>query len=58
MVQEAGGKVVDGSGKPLLFNRHEARHHGVVAANATLADGLQRMWNEAMSQIARDGTRR
>jgi myo-inositol-1(or 4)-monophosphatase len=47
MVQEAGGKVVDGAGKPLRFNQHEARHHGVVAANAELADGLQRLWAEA-----------
>jgi myo-inositol-1(or 4)-monophosphatase len=49
MVQEAGGKVVDGNGKALLFNRQEARHHGVVAANEPLADGLQVLWMKAMS---------
>jgi myo-inositol-1(or 4)-monophosphatase len=49
MVQEAGGKVVDGNGEPLLFNRHEARHRGVVAGSPKLADGLQRLWIQAMS---------
>ena len=49
MVQEAGGKVVNGSGKTLLFNQKEARHHGVVAANGQLADGLQDLWMKAMS---------
>jgi myo-inositol-1(or 4)-monophosphatase len=49
MVQEAGGKVVDGNGKTLLFNRQEARHHGVVAANGQLADRLQDLWIKAIS---------
>lgn len=49
MAQEAGGKVVDGSGKMLLFNQPEARHHGVIAANEALADGLQMLWMKAMS---------
>jgi myo-inositol-1(or 4)-monophosphatase len=52
MVQEAGGKAVDGDGKPLLFNRHEARHHGVIAGNAGLADGLQSLWIQATSPRA------
>ncbi len=50
MVQEAGGKAVDGNGSPLLFNRQEARHRGVVAANDHLADGLQNLWMKAMSE--------
>lgn len=50
MVLEAGGKVVDGNGKPLLFNQQEARHRGVIAANGHLADGLQDLWTKAMSE--------
>jgi myo-inositol-1(or 4)-monophosphatase len=52
MVQEAGGKVVDGNGHGLLFNRPEARHRGVVAANRYLTDGLQNLWAKAMSESA------
>lgn len=50
MVQEAGGKVVDGNGNSLRFNQPEARHRGVVAANGHLADGLQNLWMKAVSQ--------
>lgn len=50
MVQEAGGKVVDGNGNDLRFNQREARHRGVVAANGPLADGLQNLWTKAMSE--------
>jgi myo-inositol-1(or 4)-monophosphatase len=49
MVQEAGGKVMEGAGNDLLFNRPEAKHRGVVAANAALAAGLQQLWAEAMA---------
>ena len=31
MVEEAGGKVVDGEGKPMRFNRELPKHRGVVA---------------------------
>jgi len=41
MVEEAGGKVVDGNGKTLLFNRRETKHHGIVAANGKLTDAIQ-----------------
>jgi myo-inositol-1(or 4)-monophosphatase len=41
LVEEAGGKVVDGAGKVLLFNSRELRHHGIVAANEKLTDGIQ-----------------
>jgi hypothetical protein len=41
MVEEAGGKVVDGNGKTLLFNRRETKHHGIVAANEKLTDAIQ-----------------
>jgi myo-inositol-1(or 4)-monophosphatase len=41
MVEEAGGKVVDGNGKTLLFNRRETRHHGIVASNEKLTDEIQ-----------------
>jgi myo-inositol-1(or 4)-monophosphatase len=50
MVEAAGGKVVDGSGKELQFNQREPRHRGVVAANAPLSAGLQGLWEEAMAQ--------
>jgi myo-inositol-1(or 4)-monophosphatase len=50
MVEAAGGKVVDGSGKDLLFNQREPRHRGVVAANAPLSEGLQDLWEAAMAQ--------
>jgi myo-inositol-1(or 4)-monophosphatase len=50
MVEAAGGKVVDGSGNDLLFNQREPRHRGVVAANASLSEGLQNLWEEAMAQ--------
>jgi myo-inositol-1(or 4)-monophosphatase len=49
MVEEAGGRVVDGEGKQLMFNRHEIRHRGVVAANEALSHGLQELWAAAMS---------
>jgi len=50
MVEEAGGRVVDGSGKTMLFNQAEAKHRGVVAANASLTEGLQDLWAKAMSE--------
>jgi myo-inositol-1(or 4)-monophosphatase len=41
MVEEAGGKVIDGNGNALLFNGCDAKYHGIVAANQKLADELQ-----------------
>jgi len=49
MVEEAGGKVVDGEGNTMTFNRELPKHHGVIAANASLTGGLQGLWNEAMA---------
>lgn len=48
MVLQAGGKVVDGSGAIMTFNRQLPKHRGVVAANNHLSTGLQSMWAEAM----------
>ena len=48
MVLEAGGKVVDGSGAVMTFNRQLPKHRGVIAANGNLSTGLQGMWAEAM----------
>lgn len=48
MVIEAGGKVVDGSGAVMTFNRQLPKHRGVIAANGNLSKGLQGMWAEAM----------
>ncbi|HEY7221612.1 MAG TPA: 3'(2'),5'-bisphosphate nucleotidase CysQ [Candidatus Binatia bacterium] len=49
MVEEAGGKVVDGEGKTMNFNRELPKHRGVVAANACLSEELQSLWAEAMA---------
>jgi myo-inositol-1(or 4)-monophosphatase len=49
MVEEAGGKVVDGEGKTMNFNRELPKHRGVVAANAGLTAGLQALWADAMN---------
>ncbi|MGE5216771.1 MAG: 3'(2'),5'-bisphosphate nucleotidase CysQ [Chloroflexota bacterium] len=48
IVEEAGGKVVDGTGERVLFNRQLPKHRGVVAANPALAVGLQGLWAHAM----------
>jgi myo-inositol-1(or 4)-monophosphatase len=48
MVEEAGGKAVDGDGKAMMFNSQSAKHRGVVAANAGLTTELQGLWAEAM----------
>lgn len=53
MVEQAGGRVVDGEGKQLMFNRHEIRHRGVVAANEALSHGLQQLWAAAMSESSK-----
>ena len=50
IVEEAGGTVVDGNGKTVMFNRPDARHKGVVAANATLAHGLQGLVAEVLAE--------
>jgi myo-inositol-1(or 4)-monophosphatase len=47
MVEEAGGKVVDGDGHSLRFNREPAKHKGVVAANPSLTADLQQLWAAA-----------
>jgi myo-inositol-1(or 4)-monophosphatase len=49
MVEEAGGKAVDGDGKLLEFNRHPAKHKGVVAANPGLTGDLQALWAAAVA---------
>ena len=49
MVEAAGGTVLDGDGKPMMFNQEHPKHRGVVAASAALAPGLQKLWAEAMN---------
>jgi len=49
MVEEAGGKAVDGDGNALMFNRQPAKHKGVVAANAGLTGELQELWAAAVA---------
>jgi myo-inositol-1(or 4)-monophosphatase len=48
MVLEAGGKVIDGAGAVMTFNRQLPKHRGVIAANGSLSSGLQDMWADAM----------
>lgn len=50
IVQEAGGVVLDGAGKGLLFNRPEAVHRGIVASNDILAQTLQGMLAKSLSE--------
>ena len=49
IVEEAGGKVVDGDGNLLMFNRQPAKHKGVVAANPSLTGDLQELWAAAVA---------
>jgi myo-inositol-1(or 4)-monophosphatase len=50
MVEEAGGKVVDGGGKALAFNRRESKHHGIVAGNQLLTDEIQSLVAKVLAQ--------
>jgi myo-inositol-1(or 4)-monophosphatase len=50
MVEEAGGLVLDGSGKRLIFNQQSVIHRGVVASNQRLTGPLQEMLEEALVQ--------
>lgn len=50
IVEEAGGKVVDGDGNALRFNREPAKHKGVVAANPDLTGDLQQLWAAAAAR--------
>jgi myo-inositol-1(or 4)-monophosphatase len=49
IVEEAGGKAVDGDGNLLRFNRQPAKHKGVVAANPALTGDLQGLWAVAVA---------
>jgi myo-inositol-1(or 4)-monophosphatase len=48
MVEQAGGLVLDGAGKRLVFNQTEAVHRGIVASNENLARPLQEMLAKSM----------
>ena len=41
LVEEAGGTIIDGNGKPPMFNQSVPRHRGIFAANAPLVRKLQ-----------------
>ncbi len=41
IVEEAGGIVVDGGGRGLVFNQENPLYRGIVASNGSLAQGLQ-----------------
>jgi myo-inositol-1(or 4)-monophosphatase len=50
LVQEAGGAVVDGNGKPMSFNQPDCRFRGVVAASRSLVRGLQGLVAQVIEQ--------
>ena len=50
MVEEAGGMVLDGSAKRLVFNQESASHRAVVASNQALTVPLQGILAEALAQ--------
>jgi myo-inositol-1(or 4)-monophosphatase len=50
MVEEAGGKVLDSNGKRLSFNQQDPRHHGIVAANPKLAEGIHGLVARVLAQ--------
>lgn len=50
IVEEAGGKAVDGDGNLMMFNRQPAKHKGVVAANPALTAGLLGLWAAAAAE--------
>ena len=43
IVEEAGGVVVDGGGRGLVFNQEDTQYRGIVASNEILAQSLQGM---------------
>lgn len=50
IVEEAGGIVVDGSGRGLIFNQQDTQYRGIVASNEALARGLQEMLAKILSE--------
>jgi myo-inositol-1(or 4)-monophosphatase len=50
IVEEAGGVVVDGGGRELLFNQQDGRYRGIVASNGLLVRGLQGMLAEILAE--------
>ena len=50
IVKEAGGVVMDGSGKALTFNKQDGVYRGMVASNGSLAQVLQEMLAKALSE--------
>ncbi len=49
IVEEAGGVVLDGEGRRLVFNRPDTLYRGVVASNEILARTLQEMLAKILS---------
>jgi myo-inositol-1(or 4)-monophosphatase len=50
MVEEAGGMVLDGSGKRLAFNQETPVHRAVIASNQALTVPLQKILEQSMAQ--------
>lgn len=50
IVEEAGGVVVDGAGRGLVFNQEDPLYRGIVASNGSLAHGLQGMLASILSE--------
>ena len=47
MVEEAGGRVIDGNGSRLEFNCKDTTHRGIVASNEILAQRILELWAKA-----------
>ena len=41
LIEESGGQIYDGSGRPLAFNQTAPRYQGTIAASATCPDVLR-----------------
>ncbi len=49
IVEEAGGVVVDGNGKGLVFNQQDTSYRGIVASNEILTQTLKGMLAEVLN---------
>lgn len=50
VVKEAGGRVVDGSGKDFVFNQKDAVCRGMIASNKILTSALQGIFAKSLSE--------
>ena len=55
LIEEAGGRVSDARGEPILLNRADPRHSGIIAAPAALHPGLARRSIENLADSSGGG---